>query len=158
MCPFANLEREIPIKVSAAGEEFEFLFRHYYRVKGPSLITADKRWLPPTDLFETQEALVVVMDIAGIDHREVAVRIEGRTLTIRGLRREFSKYSKRHYYLMEIDFGPFERRFQLPRNADADRIEAHYTDGFLEIVMPKQASSPRLSGPVHVSDEEDKDA
>jgi HSP20 family protein len=128
------------------------------RIPIPSLVPADKRWLPPTDLFETEEALVVVMDISGIDHREVSVKIEGHTLTIRGLRRELKKYSKRHYYLMEIDYGPFERRFHLPRTVDADHIEAHYADGFLEVVMPKQGPSAHVIGPIGITDQEDKDA
>ncbi len=152
-----NPSGRIPIQVAGPSDELEFVFRHYYR-EGPSLVPADKRWLPPTDLFETEEALVVVMDISGIDHREVSVKIEGHTLTIRGLRREIKKYSKRHYYLMEIDYGPFERRFHLPRTVDADQIEARYADGFLEVVMPKKGPSARVIGPIGISDQEDKDA
>jgi len=140
MHAFVQLDRDIPIRAAGEGEELEFLFRHFYRVKGPSLIATGKRWLPPTDLFETQEALVVIMDIAGIDRQEVSVKVEGSTLTIRGLRRELSKYPKRHYHLMEMDFGPFERRFHLPRIVDVDKIEAHYSDGLLEVVMPKRTS------------------
>jgi HSP20 family protein len=140
MRSFVHLSRDIPIRAAGEGEDFEFLFRHFYRVRGPSLIATEKRWLPPTDLFETQEALVLIMDIAGIDRKEVSVRIEGHTLVIRGLRREISKYPKRHYHLMEMDFGPFERRFHLPRAVDVDKMEAHYNDGLLEVVMPKKAS------------------
>jgi HSP20 family protein len=140
MHTLATTGREIPPKLAASGEDFDYLFRYYYQVKGPGLMTTAKRWLPPTDLFETQEALVLIMDIAGINRKEVSVRIDGRVLTIRGLRREISKYPKRHYHLMEMDFGPFERRFHLPKAVDADRVEARYEDGLLEVVMPKVTS------------------
>ena len=59
---------------------------------------------------------------------------------------------------MEIDYGPFERRFHLPRSVDADQIEARYADGFLEVVMPKQDPGAHLTGPIGISDQEDKDA
>ncbi|MFH1009883.1 MAG: Hsp20/alpha crystallin family protein [bacterium] len=157
MHTLANASREIPIKLAGSGEEFEYLFRYYYRIKGPGLMAADKRWLPPADLFETQEALILIMDIAGIDRQEVSVRIEGRTLTIRGLRREISKYPKRHYYLMEVDFGPFERRFRLPRGVDADRVEVNYVDGLLEVVMPKTASGGDDDTSAEGGEQEDPD-
>ncbi|MBU1707850.1 Hsp20/alpha crystallin family protein [bacterium] len=145
---------DVPLKVAGNEEDCEFLFRHFFRMRGPKLMAADRRWLPPTDLFETQDALVLVMDIAGIDPNDVSVKIEGHTLTIQGIRREFEKYPKRNYYLMEIDFGPFERRFHLPWLVDEERIEAHYSEGFLEVVMPKQ-TSVSSTGSVHITPEED---
>lgn len=157
MQPSVNSVVEVPIRVAGADDDLEYLFQHYYRVKGTSLVTADKRWLPPTDLFETQGALVIVMDIAGIDHHEVSVRVEGHTLTIKGLRREFSKYPKRNYYLMEIDFGPFERRFNLPCMVDVDRIQAHYNAGFLEVVLPKKSPGTSHSGTIQIAGQEDDD-
>lgn len=145
---------DVPLQVAGNEEDYEFLFRHFFRRRGPKLMAADKRWLPPTDLFETQDALVLVMDIAGIDPNDVSVKIEGHTLTIRGIRREFEKYPKRNYYLMEIDFGPFERRFQLPWLVDEEKIEARYSDGFLEVIMPKQASGFSTDA-VHIIPKED---
>ena len=145
---------DVPLQVAGNEEDYEFLFRHFNRKRGAKIMAADKRWLPPTDLFETQDALVLVMDIAGIDPNDVSVKIEGHTLTIRGIRREFEKYPKRNYYLMEIDFGPFERRFQLPWLVDEEKIEARYSDGFLEVLMPKQTSASS-TGSVHITPKED---
>ena len=146
--------KEIPLQVAGNEDDCEYLFRHFYRLRGPKIMAADKRWLPPTDLFETQDALVLVMDIAGINPNDVSVRIEGHTLTIQGIRREFEKYPKRNYYLMEIDFGPFERRFHLPWLVNEEQIEAHYSDGFLEVVMPKKAPMSS-TGSVYITPKED---
>ena len=144
----------IPLEVVGNEEDFEFLFRHFFRMRGPKIMAADKRWLPPTDLFGTQDALVLVMDIAGIDPNDVSVKIEGHTLIIQGIRKECEKYPKRNYYLMEIDFGPFERRFHLPWLVDEERIEAHYADGFLEVLMPKKVSESS-TGSIHITPKED---
>jgi len=150
--------REIPVKLAGPGEEFEYFFRYHYRIKGPSLMAADKRWLPPADLFETQDALILIMDIAGVNRQDISVRIEGRALIVRGLRREVAKYPKRHYYLMEVDFGPFERQFRLPRAVDADRVEANYMDGLLEVIMPKKASENSDDTSAEGGEQEESDA
>ena len=98
----------------------------------------EKGWKPLTDVFETDENVVVMIDIAGISINDVRLTLHNNVLTIRGIRREHPLSEKRHYHIMEIDFGPFERRIELPARIDPDRAERRYLQGFLEIVLPKQ--------------------
>jgi len=107
-------------------------------------MTAEKGWRPLTDVFETDENVIVMVDIAGISINDVKLTLSSNMLTIRGIRREHPLSEKRHYHKMEIDFGPFERRIELPARIDPDRAEHRYLQGFLEILLPKL--SPGLGG------------
>jgi HSP20 family protein len=93
------------------------------------------QWRPPTDVFETEDAYVVVVEVAGMRGTEIAVTLEKSLLTIRGLRLE--KGDMKAYHQMEIAYGEFETRIKLPRRIEQDEIEATYSDGFLRVVMPK---------------------
>jgi len=94
-------------------------------------------WQPPTDIYETDDSLVVRMEIAGLQPRDVAVQLEGEVLTIRGRRREDCPHCKRRYCQMEIHTGPFERVLALPKPVLAEGARARYTNGILEILLPR---------------------
>ncbi len=125
-------------KDDESTDELDFLFHSFYKNRRPVLMSSEKGWRPLTDVFETDENVVVMIDIAGISINDVRLTLFGNILTIRGIRREHHSIEKRHYHKMEIDFGPFERRIELPARIDADRAERRYLQGFLEIVLPKQ--------------------
>jgi HSP20 family protein len=92
-------------------------------------------WRPPTDVYETEEAIFVRVEIAGARENEIAITIEGQLLSIRGVRTDISE--RRAYYQMEIPFGEFSTEIDLPSPVVKDQIEASYRDGFLKIVLPK---------------------
>lgn len=125
------------------NEELDFLFSNYFKSRRPVLMPIDKGWKPLTDMYETEEEIVIVMDIAGISTRDISLRLHRNILVIRGIRREPTYAGKRKYYKMEIDFGPFERMVELPSKVDPDGVTARLTQGFLEIQLPKR----EVSGP-----------
>lgn len=128
----------IQFKDDDQSDELDFIFNTFYKNRRPVLMPVEKGWKPLTDVFETDEAVVVMIDIAGISINDVKLTLQNNILTIRGIRREHPPSEKRHYHKMEIDFGPFERRIELPTRIDPDRAERRYLQGFLEIVLPKQ--------------------
>ena len=93
-------------------------------------------WQPPTDLFETQEAYVVQVEIAGMQHGEILVSLEGDTLLVRGVR--MVKSDALAYYQLEIASGEFITSVSLPGAVALDQIQAEYEDGFLRIILPKR--------------------
>lgn len=127
----------IHLKEDDSSDELDFLFNTFYKNRRPVLMPVEKGWKPLTDVFETDENIVVMVDIAGISINDVKLTLFNNILTIRGIRREHPRTEKRHYHKMEIDFGPFERRVELPARIDPDRAERRYLQGFLEIVLPK---------------------
>lgn len=94
---------------------------------------------PPVDVYETEDVVVVVMEIAGISDEEVEITVDGKTLLIRGERRPTPSRPHRLYSQMEICHGPFQREILLPAEVDAEGAEATYSQGMLEIVLPKVA-------------------
>ena len=111
----------------------------------PVGFVASPKWKPRTDVYETDEELIVHMDLAGMRAEDFNVELDESILKISGERATRQHGSgKRHYHAMEVQIGPFERRFRLPVVVDPASIRATYEHGFLEIRLAKQP--PRTSG------------
>lgn len=92
-------------------------------------------WQPPTDVYETEEAIVVRVEIAGMREDDFAIQLEGRVLSIRGVRQEIPE--RRAYHQMEIRFGEFGVEVELLTPILPNQVEAVYSNGFLRVVLPK---------------------
>jgi HSP20 family protein len=92
-------------------------------------------WRPPTDMYETEDAIVIRVEIAGMREQDFSVALEDRTLTIRGVRSDPTE--RRAFYQMEIPFGEFSTEVELPAPIVNEGVEAVYRDGFLQITLPK---------------------
>lgn len=92
-------------------------------------------WSPPTDLFESEEALVVRVEIAGMKEEDFEVALENNVLLIAGARSDSPE--RRAYHQMEIRFGKFATSVALPVPVDAEVARAEYKDGFLIVTLPK---------------------
>jgi len=92
---------------------------------------------PSVDVYETEDEVVVVVEIAGIADEEVAVDVDGRALILWGERRPSGGRPGRLYSQMEICHGPFQRDILLPAEVSPDGARASYEAGMLEIVLPK---------------------
>ena len=101
-------------------------------------------WQPPTDLYETRDAYVVQVEIAGMQRGEFMVSLEGTTLLVRGVR--MVKSDALAYYQMEIASGEFITSVSLPGDVNLDQIQADYEDGFLRILLPKIETSTGRRG------------
>ncbi len=95
-------------------------------------------WRPPTDVFETEAAYTVVVEIAGMRGADFSVTFDDQLLSIRGVRAEAA--SQKAYHQMEIAYGNFETHIRVPAKVDVPSIEATYTDGFLRVTLPKARS------------------
>jgi HSP20 family protein len=92
-------------------------------------------WSPPTDVYETDEAYVVRVEIAGMREDDFEVLLENNTLLITGSRPDLTE--RRAYQQMEIRFGKFSTAINLPGIVNTEQARAEYKDGFLTIVLPK---------------------
>jgi HSP20 family protein len=98
------------------------------------IISRPHAWRPPTDVYETEETLVIRVEVAGMREADFTISLAGRTLTIRGIRQDTSE--RRAYHQMEIAFGEFTTEVELPYNIISEKVEATYRDGFLRITLP----------------------
>jgi HSP20 family protein len=94
-------------------------------------------WHPPTDVYETEQEVVVKLCLPGIRASQVAVEFSGEAVTICGVRRTPDLRSVRAYHQMEIRNGYFERRVVVHRPFDAQAARWRYEDGFLYVMLPK---------------------
>lgn len=131
------------------NEEFEFYYHSLYRTYRVMMLPSEGVFRPPTDVYETKDEVVILMDIAGISLGEIQLTLTNNRLTIRGIRNPYPEGEKRHYHKMEIDFGPFERHIDLPARIDPDRVVHHYRQGFLEIRLPK-LDNPTVSATIPI--------
>jgi len=100
------------------------------------------RWVPILDLTEDDGSYLIQFEIPGIDKDDVSVTVEDGMLCVRGERR--IENVDRRVHRMERCYGSFSRSLVIPDDADADKIEAHFRNGLLQVKVPKhEASKPR---------------
>ena len=98
-------------------------------------------WAPAVDIYETENELVVKADLPDINEKELDVRIENNTLTIRGERKFEKKVEEENYLRVERTYGSFSRSFSLPNTVNSEAIKAEYKNGVLTVELPKRAES-----------------
>lgn len=101
-------------------------------------------WTPAADVRETPEAYVITVELAGLEREDVAVEIRSRSLWVYGERR-FEKPCDCEGAIVSLErsYGPFARRFGLPKGVDRAGVAAVLKNGLLEITLPKEFREPR---------------
>jgi HSP20 family protein len=92
---------------------------------------------PSVDIYETDDEIVVLVEVAGIPEAQIEIEVDGTTLTFRGERKPLGGRPKRSYVQMEISHGRFQRELELPSAVNVEEASAVYSDGILEITLPK---------------------
>ena len=112
------------------------------RLSRPVLpLFAAKPFVPVTDVFVRDEDLVVRVELPGIEPEDLKVTIEEGYLVIRGERKHDEEVKEEAYYRMEASYGTFERFIPLPEGFEEPTVEALYTDGVLEVILPAAAKA-----------------
>jgi HSP20 family molecular chaperone IbpA len=102
-----------------------------------------RAFLPPTDIFESGDVLTIVMEMPGVDRKDVEVKVEDDILNVEG-RLDFSKYEGMQPVYTEYNIGHYRRSFSLSSKVDQDRISAQMQDGVLTLLLPKaEEAKPR---------------
>ena len=130
--PFGSLARQ-------ANKLMDQLQKGFYAYSNES-------WTPNVNLYETETAYVVCVDLAGVDKEKIDLTVADQRLKLRGARAvpiqpdaEAEMASKRvKVHLMEIDHGGFSREVELPHDVEHDKISANYRNGMLWIELPKK--------------------
>ena len=98
--------------------------------------SAQPVFLPCTDIFEREDAIVVLADMPGVGPDSVEVDLAGNELTISGRVGDMSVEGHSLSY-REYETGDYQRRFRLSGGIDADKMEATIKNGVLQVVLPK---------------------
>jgi len=101
-------------------------------------------WMPPVDIAEDKDRILLTAELPGFKEDQIAIQMEGGVLTLRGERKFEEEKDGRNYHRVERAYGQFVRSFTLPNNVDREAIEANFSDGLLQIELPKrEESKPR---------------
>lgn len=127
---------------AGSGEIFEILVTSFRKGSRSLPVDDDLTWRPATDVYETDDAFIVQMDLSGMDPGAIEVQSDGEVLVVRGRRGEIAPPGKKHYFTMEISVGPFARRIPIPIPVRPESAEARYRDGFLYVTFAKGEDAP----------------
>ena len=138
---YRDIFRQMDEMQQLADEAFRGFF-------GGPMGGAGRFWQPPVDIHETEDTLIVKMELAGAKAEDLQVSLspDNRVLTISGARVEShaDRQGRIRCHQLESYFGPFDRAVGLPSGVpvDRERITAAYRDGFLTVRMPKKPALP----------------
>ena len=100
-------------------------------------------YVPHTDVYETEDTLTVVMEMPGVDRKDLGVELKEGVLRVEG-RIDFSKYGGMEPVYTEYNVGHYGRSFTLSDRVDQERIAAQLEDGVLTLILPKTAEARPL--------------
>jgi HSP20 family protein len=138
--------------------ELEEMSSRLNRFFGRALLPMDgdvtpgtSEWSPSVNIAETEKSYMVTAEIPQVKREDVHVTLEGQTLTIEGNRKHEREEKSMKYHRVESFYGHFMRRFTLPDDIEASKLDASYKDGMLSISIPKVAvkRSPALEVKIH---------
>jgi HSP20 family protein len=110
--------------------------------KGEKTVPA-RYFVPQTDIFENEDALMVVMEMPGVERKDLDINLENDVLTVEG-RIDFAKYEGLQPLYSEYNVGHFARQFTLSHKIDSQRISAALADGVLTLTLNKvEEARPR---------------
>jgi HSP20 family protein len=124
------------------GQELQVQQKREVEKKQESTVPA-RVYVPVTDIFETDAALVLALEMPGVDRENINVKLESGVLTIAG-EIHFAKYEGLYPVYTEYNVGNYARSFQLSSDIDQDRISADLKDGVVMLTLPKaEKAKPR---------------
>jgi len=97
----------------------------------------DAHWVPNTDVYATENMIVIKVELAGISKEDLDLTVDGNKMTVSGMRRDQQRTSDCRFQLMEIDYGEFSTVVDVPEGFDIPKAKAAYHNGFLRIEVPK---------------------
>ena len=108
-------------------------------------------WVPPVDILETENALVLKADLPDVDMKNVDIQIENGTLTLKGERKFEKDENTKGFHRIERSYGSFARYFTLPETVETENVRADYSNGVLTVTLPKKEIAKPKSIKVQVS-------
>lgn len=117
-----------------AGEDMRRLLSWALEAGQPGSVRRGS-WLPALDIFETEEAITVIVDLPGVRSENLDVTVEEGVLVISGMRQSTATQDA-NYHRIERPVGEFQRSVQLPRKVEADKITAKFDEGVLTVRIP----------------------
>jgi HSP20 family protein len=101
--------------------------------------------LPAVNITERKDDYLIAMAAPGLKKEDFKIDVEGNMLTISSEKEEENEEKEERYTRKEYSYSSFERSFTLPDEVNKDKIDAHYQDGVLELVLPKKEEAKKMA-------------
>lgn len=111
-------------------------------------VSPESRWVPNTDVYITDDRLVIKVELAGMRREDLELTVEGSRLMISGHRPDSCRAASCKFLVMEINYGTFESVIELPEGYDLNQAKAAYQNGFLRIDVPQAVPESKGEIPV----------
>ncbi len=98
-----------------------------------------RQWQPRLNIAETEQAYLISAELPGVEEKDITLELHDGLLSLSGKREQKSEGKSINYHRLESFYGEFFRQFQLPETVQADKVEAKFKNGVLEITVPKLA-------------------
>ena len=98
---------------------------------------AGSSFIPQVDISETEKSFELQFAVPGLDKKDLNIDLNDGVLTVSGERKFQNETNEKNYHSVETRYGSFKRSFQLPDNVNADKVDANYDAGILNVVIPK---------------------
>jgi HSP20 family protein len=126
----------------AERQELQVQKKREHESRDESTVPA-RIFLPTADIYETADALNVILEMPGVEKNNVDIQIKDGALRVEG-RLDLSKYRGLQPLYIEYNIGHYARTFQLSNKIDQDKIAAEMKDGVLSLLLPKaEEAKPR---------------
>ena len=136
--PFRSGLQDVAVLQNRLNSIFNDFARPAADFPAASESLAAGNFVPAVDIYEDAQKLVLKLEIPGIPKDALDIRVEGRTLTVKGERKFENEEKEENFHRIERRFGSFVRSFTLPNTVDVDHIEAQSNDGVLSISLAKK--------------------
>jgi HSP20 family protein len=115
-----------------------------------SLMESRESWMPSVDILEKDGNLILRAELPGMTEKDIDLKIEGNTLTLKGERKMENEDKKSNYHRVESFYGSFSRSFRLPDTVDYEKIDAKYKNGVLTVTLPQKPEVKPREIPVSI--------
>jgi HSP20 family protein len=108
-------------------------------------------FVPAVDVYEDEKKVVLKLEVPGIEEKDLDVRVENHTLTVKGERKFEQEEKEENFHRIERRFGSFYRTFTLPSTVDTENVDAKYEAGVLKLELKKKPEAQPKQIKVNVS-------
>ena len=129
--------------------------RDQWVVQGYVVWRSNRHFVPPTDVIELEDRILVIVEIAGMRANDFTVSLLNRQLVISGTR-ERPSVPNAAYHQVEIGYGEFRVELQLPHLVERDEVNATYRDGFLQVELPLRTEGQQVTINVNIEERDER--
>jgi len=147
----ADFKKDLIQDVRQIQEEMDLLFNQLASWR--KMPTANRLWRPFTDVWESEDEVMVLVELAGVKPADVSVTLADGILTVKGERQAIPIGDGCCFRNLEIATGRFERNIQLPDRVDPEKVKASYKNGLLGIIISKAAPAAGTAREIVVEEE-----